>query len=73
MVAMGASLGGLSAVLLAVSSPDTFVAVFSQSGSFFRHALDSQESAYPFFDRVPRASTPSPAVGGGRGSRSRSD
>jgi enterochelin esterase family protein len=52
MVAMGASLGGLSAVLLAVASPDTFVAVFSQSGSFFRHALDSQESEYPFFARV---------------------
>jgi enterochelin esterase family protein len=52
MVAMGASLGGLSAVLLAVTSPGTFVAAFSQSGSFFRPVLDPQESSYPFFDRV---------------------
>jgi enterochelin esterase family protein len=52
MAAMGASLGGLSAVLLAVSSPDSFVAAFSQSGSFFRAPLDPQESSYPFFARV---------------------
>jgi enterochelin esterase-like enzyme len=51
-VALGASLGGLSAVLLAVSSPEAFVAAFSQSGSFFRHALDPQEASYPFFGRV---------------------
>jgi enterochelin esterase-like enzyme len=50
-VAMGASLGGLAAVLLAVSDP-SFVAAFSQSGSFFRHALDPQEASYPYFDRV---------------------
>ena len=52
MVAMGASLGGLSAVLLAVSTPEAFVAAFSQSGSFFRPVLDPQESSYPFFERV---------------------
>jgi enterochelin esterase-like enzyme len=52
MVAMGASLGGLSAVLLAVSSPEVFVAAFSQSGSFFRPALDPQEASYPYFSRV---------------------
>jgi enterochelin esterase-like enzyme len=49
---MGASLGGLSAVLLAVSASDAFSAAFSQSGSFFRHALDPQETSYPLFDRV---------------------
>jgi enterochelin esterase family protein len=42
----------LSAVLLALSSPEAFVAAFSQSGSFFRRALDPQEASYPFFDRV---------------------
>jgi enterochelin esterase-like enzyme len=52
LVAMGASLGGLAAVLLAVSDPERFVAAFSQSGSFFRPALDPQEASYPFFDRV---------------------
>jgi enterochelin esterase-like enzyme len=52
MVAMGASLGGLAAVLLAVSAPESFVASFSQSGSFFRPALDPQEASYPYFDRV---------------------
>jgi enterochelin esterase-like enzyme len=51
-VAMGASLGGLSAVLLAVSTPGSFVAAFCQSGSFFRPVLDPQESSYPFFGRV---------------------
>jgi enterochelin esterase-like enzyme len=51
-VALGASLGGLSAVLLAVSAPETFVAAFSQSGSFFRPALDPQEASYPFFGQV---------------------
>jgi enterochelin esterase-like enzyme len=52
MAAMGASLGGLSAVLLALAQPETFVAAFSQSGSFFRPALDPQEASYPFFGRV---------------------
>jgi enterochelin esterase-like enzyme len=52
LVALGSSLGGLSAVLLAVASPEVFVAAFSQSGSFFREALDPQEASYPFFGRV---------------------
>jgi enterochelin esterase family protein len=52
LVAMGASLGGLSAVLLAVSAPDRFTASFSQSGSFFQPELDSQEKSYPFFHQV---------------------
>jgi enterochelin esterase family protein len=52
VVAMGASLGGLSAVLIAVGRPDVFVGAFSQSGSFFRPGTDPQESSYPHFRQI---------------------
>jgi enterochelin esterase-like enzyme len=51
-VVMGASLGGLSAVLSVLAPGAPFAAAFSQSGSFFQAELDAQESTYPFFDRV---------------------
>lgn len=49
---MGASLGGLAALQVAVARPTTFGAVFTQSGSFFRPDLDPQESAHPRFDEI---------------------
>jgi enterochelin esterase-like enzyme len=57
LVAMGASLGGLSALLTAVDAPDDvpFGGVFAQSGSFFQATLDPQESTYPYFDQVATA------------------
>jgi enterochelin esterase family protein len=52
LVAMGASLGGLSALLVALAGEHRFGGVLSQSGSFFTSELDIQESSYPYFDRV---------------------
>ena len=52
---MGASLGGLSALLTALAARPTFAGVVSQSGSFFSRDLDEQESTYPYFDRVVAA------------------
>ncbi|MEJ7705847.1 MAG: alpha/beta hydrolase-fold protein [Nocardioidaceae bacterium] len=54
-VVLGASLGGLSAVLAASAAESRFGGVVSQSGSFFQPRLDDQESSYPFFDRVTAA------------------
>jgi enterochelin esterase-like enzyme len=51
-VAMGASLGGLTALLLALAAPARFGGFLAQSGSFFRADLDSQEEGYPSFARV---------------------
>jgi len=51
---MGASLGGLCAVLVALAGQPRFSAVLSQSGSFFTTTLDAQESSHPHFDRVTR-------------------
>jgi enterochelin esterase-like enzyme len=51
-VAMGASLGGLTALLLTLAAPAQFHGLLAQSGSFFRADLDSQEEAYPSFARV---------------------
>jgi enterochelin esterase family protein len=52
VVAMGASLGGLTALLLALAAPARVGGVLAQSGSFFRADLDSQEGGYPSFARV---------------------
>lgn len=52
LVAMGASLGGLTALLVALAGQRRFGGVLSQSGSFFTSELDMQESSYPYFDRV---------------------
>jgi enterochelin esterase-like enzyme len=51
-VAMGASLGGLTALLLTLAAPAQFHGLLAQSGSFFRADLDSQEEGYPSFARV---------------------
>lgn len=51
-VIMGASLGGLSALLVALAGQPRFAGVFTQSGSYFTVTQDEQESSYPFFDRI---------------------
>jgi enterochelin esterase-like enzyme len=55
VVVMGASLGGLTALLLGVESELPFAGVLSQSGSFFTPELDPQEGSYPWFDRITTA------------------
>ncbi|MGI8578478.1 MAG: alpha/beta hydrolase [Nocardioidaceae bacterium] len=54
-VVMGASLGGLCALLVACAGQPAFGGVFSQSGSYFTPERDEQESSYPFFDRITDA------------------
>lgn len=56
-VLMGASLGGLCALLTACAAPRYFevAGVFAQSGAFFQPDTDPQESAYPPFERVSEA------------------
>lgn len=56
-VTLGASLGGLTSLLLALTGGERFGGVMAQSGSFFISDLDPQESSYPFFDRVISAVT----------------
>ncbi len=55
LVVMGASLGGLAALLVALAAGSRVGGVFAQSGSFFDRGLDVQESSYPFFDKVTAA------------------
>jgi enterochelin esterase-like enzyme len=59
LVAMGASLGGLSAVLTALEADHDvpYGGVFAQSGSFFQATLDPQESTYPYFEQVSAATS----------------
>ncbi len=54
-VVMGASLGGLCALLVAETAPSRVAGVFAQSGSFFTPDLDPQEAQYPYFTRVTGA------------------
>lgn len=54
-VVLGASLGGLTSLLLGLAAPDQVAGVLSQSGSFFTPRLDEQESSYPYFGRVVEA------------------
>jgi enterochelin esterase-like enzyme len=54
-VIMGASLGGLCALLVALAAQPRFDGVFAQSGSFFQPELDPQEASYPFFEQVTKA------------------
>lgn len=51
---MGASLGGLTALLLGLAAAPRVGAVFSQSGSFFQVRHDDSESGYRFFGRISR-------------------
>ncbi len=55
LAVMGASLGGLTALLVALAAGERVGAVFAQSGSFFDPELDSQESSYPLFEQVTAA------------------
>ena len=54
VVVMGASLGGLSALLLGLLAAPRVGGVFSQSGSFFQVRHDDNESGYRYFGRISR-------------------
>jgi enterochelin esterase-like enzyme len=54
VVVMGASLGGLTALLLGLLAAPRVGGVFSQSGSFFQVRHDESESDFPYFDRISR-------------------
>jgi len=54
VVVMGASLGGLTALLVGLLDVEEIGGVFSQSGSFFQTRLDDQESSYKYFGRISR-------------------
>jgi enterochelin esterase-like enzyme len=51
-IGMGASLGALAMMHAHRSYPDSFDALFLQSGSFFVPHLDPQESRFPRWDRI---------------------
>ncbi|MGH3102571.1 MAG: alpha/beta hydrolase [Gaiellaceae bacterium] len=53
-VGMGASLGALALLHAHRTHPETFGALFLQSGSFFRQRSDRQESAFTRFGRIAR-------------------
>lgn len=53
-VVMGASLGGLTALLVGLLDVDEIGGVFSQSGSFFQTKHDDQESSWKYFGRISR-------------------
>ncbi len=67
LAVMGASLGGLTALCVALAGQPRFRGVLAQSGSFFEADLDAQESGYPYFDRV--AETVRTIVSAGRTER----
>ena len=54
VVVMGASLGGLTALLLGLLAAPRVGGVFSQSGSFFQVRHDESESEYRYFGRISR-------------------
>jgi len=54
VVVMGASLGGLTALLVGLLDVEEIGGVFSQSGSFFQTRHDDQESSYKYFGRISR-------------------
>lgn len=54
IVIMGASLGGLTSLLVGLRGGPDVGGVFAQSGSFFSPLTDADESAWRFFDRVTR-------------------
>ncbi|MEO5610898.1 MAG: alpha/beta hydrolase-fold protein [Ornithinibacter sp.] len=54
VVVMGASLGGLTALLLGLLASPRVGGVFSQSGSFFQVRHDGAESDYRYFGRISR-------------------
>ncbi|NHA68026.1 alpha/beta hydrolase-fold protein [Phycicoccus flavus] len=54
VVVMGASLGGLTALLLGLAAAPRVGGVFAQSGSFFQVRHDDAESGYRYFGRISR-------------------
>jgi len=54
VVVVGASLGGLTALLLGLLAAPRVGGVYSQSGSFFQVRHDDSESGYPYFGRISR-------------------
>lgn len=54
VVVMGASLGGLTALLVGLLDVPEIGGVFSQSGSFFQARHDDKESSYRYFGRISR-------------------
>jgi enterochelin esterase family protein len=53
-VGLGASLGALALLHAHRTRPESFDALFLQSGSFFRRATDAQERGFPRFGRIDR-------------------
>jgi enterochelin esterase family protein len=53
-VGLGASLGALALLHAHVARPETFAALFLQSGSYFQRRTDAQESGFARFGRVTR-------------------
>lgn len=51
---LGASLGALALLHARQRHPGAFTALFLQSGSYFRHRWDGQESGFPRFERIAR-------------------
>ncbi|HYN67726.1 MAG TPA: alpha/beta hydrolase-fold protein [Ornithinibacter sp.] len=54
VVVLGASLGGLTALLLGLLAAPRVGGVYSQSGSFFQVRHDDSESGYRYFGRISR-------------------
>lgn len=52
VVVMGASLGGLTALLIGLLGDPSIGGVFSQSGSFFQVHTDPGEHGFRYFDRI---------------------
>ncbi|MGG5258377.1 alpha/beta hydrolase-fold protein [Phycicoccus avicenniae] len=55
VVVLGASLGGLTALLLGMMAAPRVGGVVAQSGSFFQVRHDEAESGFPFFGRISRS------------------
>ncbi|MBT9272581.1 hypothetical protein KMZ32_00670 [Phycicoccus sp. MAQZ13P-2] len=55
VVVVGASLGGLTALLLALAAAPRVGGVLAQSGSFFQVRHDDSESGFRYFGRISRA------------------
>lgn len=52
VVVMGASLGGLTALLVGMIGSKSIGGVFAQSGSFFQPPIDPEESGFRYFHRI---------------------
>ncbi len=55
VVVLGASLGGLTALLLGMLAAPRVGGVVAQSGSFFQVRHDDAESGFPYFGRISRS------------------